>query len=70
MCGEILRRALPVNSFAISAEAPYGTKQKPKDTPDWIIEDNNNNVLLLECKAVGATIQAKDCSNNNRIALR
>jgi len=59
VCGEMLRRALPVSSFTISAEAPYGTKQKPKYTPDWIIEDNDNNVLLLECKAVRATIQAK-----------
>ena len=60
MCGEILRRALPTNSFTIHAEAPYGTKQRPKDTPDWIVQDNDNNVLLLECKAVRATIEAKE----------
>jgi hypothetical protein len=60
VCGEIVRRGLPASSFTISAEASYGTKQKPRSTLDWIIEDNDNNVMLLECKAVRATVQAKE----------
>jgi hypothetical protein len=60
VCGEIVRRGLPAPSFTISAEAAYGTKQKPKRTPDWIVEDSDNNMLLLECKAVRATAQAKE----------
>lgn len=60
VCGEILTRGLPSEEFAISPEAQYGTKQKPKNTPDWIVSDKDNSTLLIECKAARATIKAKE----------
>ena len=60
VCGQILERALPAHSFIVTSQKHYGTKQKPKRTPDWIVEDKDNGLLLIECKALRATMTAKE----------
>jgi hypothetical protein len=48
--GEVLTRSSAGN-FTLTAEMPYGTAKKPKDTVDWIVEDQSGS-LFLECKVL------------------
>ena len=48
--GEVLTRS-SAGKFSVIPEMPYGTAKKPKDTVDWIVEDQSGS-LFIECKVL------------------
>lgn len=60
-CGEVLRRALAGDRFKISADAAYGTRQRSRRTPDWIVTSPGSNAaLVVECKTARPTAAARE----------
>ena len=56
--GEVVQAANERGSLTILAEAEYGSKQRRKDSADWIVEDGEAT-LFLECKASRMRLQGK-----------
>lgn len=56
--GEVTRAADTGGNFKLFSEAEYGSKQKRKDSADWLVEDGGAT-LFLECKASRMKLQGK-----------
>jgi hypothetical protein len=55
--GEVVRAAAP--SFNILEERKYSIGGREKRTVDWIVSDDENSLLFVECKVKRIRVQAK-----------
>jgi len=58
MIGEVVRAADQAGRLQALPEQRYGTRQKPRDSVDWIVQDDTA-AIFLECKASRLKAQAK-----------
>lgn len=58
LVGEVVVAANPDGRVRLLPEERYGTKKRPRDSADWIIQDDTASVFI-ECKASRLKAQAK-----------
>jgi hypothetical protein len=56
--GEVVQAADQADALRLLPEQRYGTKKRPRDSVDWIVEDDTA-ALFVECKASRLKAQAK-----------
>lgn len=66
VCGEILRRGLPEPAFTVDRDAEYGTRNRPRRTPDWIVTraEEPDAALVVECKTTRTTRAGREGLND------
>ncbi len=58
LIGDVVQAADPARRLRLFPEERYGTKKRPRDSVDWIVEDDTASIFL-ECKASRLKAQAK-----------
>jgi hypothetical protein len=58
LIAEVVRAADPGGRLQVFPEERYGTRQRPRDSVDWILQDDTASIFL-ECKASRLKAQAK-----------
>jgi len=56
--GDVLRRALPGERFALIPEEKFGPKSRRKDTIDWVVS-TADAAIFIECKTKRLSLNAK-----------
>lgn len=57
--GEVLKRAITPPTLRQLGQAKYGTKPRPKATPDWLLVEEDKAAAFIECKAKRITVPGK-----------
>lgn len=57
--GDVLSRIVTLPAIRLVGEAKYGTKQRPKATPDWLLIEGQAAAAFIECKTKRIRVAAK-----------
>ena len=57
--GEVIARVVSSPALRYTGEARYGSRQRPKATPDWLLIEGEASAAFIECKTKRITVAAK-----------